>query len=97
MRVVYNRTVCLGAGAACPAPTRFRIPMTTTGKKSTTYAPAAAAHAQEARGNGADEAALPGGPAFTQIKVRRTFEDICQQIRSEVAAGRLKPGDRLPA
>jgi len=69
--------------------------MTTTAKKSTTRAavpstaPAAAAHTQDA--------VHDLGPAFTQIKMRRTFEDICQQIRSEVAAGRLKPGDRLPA
>ncbi|MBK4739013.1 FadR/GntR family transcriptional regulator [Noviherbaspirillum pedocola] len=28
---------------------------------------------------------------------RRTFEDICLQIRTEMQEGRLKPGDRLPA
>jgi GntR family transcriptional regulator, transcriptional repressor for pyruvate dehydrogenase complex len=36
-------------------------------------------------------------PMFRIVKTRRAFEDICEQIRQEVAAGRLKPGDRLPA
>jgi len=36
-------------------------------------------------------------PQFQVVRSRRTFEDICLQIRNEVAAGRLKPGDRLPA
>ena len=36
-------------------------------------------------------------PIFRAAKARRTFEDICEQIRSELGAGRLKPGDRLPA
>ena len=39
----------------------------------------------------------PAQPVFKQAKARRTFEDICLQIRQEVAEGRLKPGDRLPA
>lgn len=30
-------------------------------------------------------------------KTRRAFEAVCDQIRSELAAGTLKPGDRLPA
>lgn len=36
-------------------------------------------------------------PEFKTAKPRRTFEDICLQIRQEVSEGRLKPGDRLPA
>lgn len=36
-------------------------------------------------------------PLFKVAKARRTFEDICMQIRSEVGEGRLRPGDRLPA
>lgn len=36
-------------------------------------------------------------PAFSLIRTRRAFEEICDQIGHEVAAGRLKPGDRLPA
>jgi len=36
-------------------------------------------------------------PSFRKARARRTFEDICVQIRAEVGEGRLKPGDRLPA
>jgi GntR family transcriptional repressor for pyruvate dehydrogenase complex len=36
-------------------------------------------------------------PAFKTAKPRRTFEDICMQIRHEVNEGRLKSGDRLPS
>ncbi|MBK4737381.1 FadR/GntR family transcriptional regulator [Noviherbaspirillum pedocola] len=48
------------------------------------------------------EAASPTAPATlkaarTAGKPRRTFEDICLQIRIEMQEGRLKPGDRLPA
>ena len=34
---------------------------------------------------------------FEPIRIRRGFEEIYDQIRGEIAAGRLKPGDRLPA
>jgi GntR family transcriptional regulator, transcriptional repressor for pyruvate dehydrogenase complex len=34
---------------------------------------------------------------FGPVKPRRAFEEVCEQIRSEVAAGTLVPGDRLPA
>lgn len=34
---------------------------------------------------------------FEPIQTRRAFEEICQRIREQVAAGRLKPGDKLPA
>lgn len=34
---------------------------------------------------------------FERIRVRRGFEEIYDQIRAEIAAGRLRPGDRLPA
>ena len=36
-------------------------------------------------------------PAFGPVKTRRVFEEICDQIRREVAAGTLRPGDKLPA
>jgi GntR family transcriptional repressor for pyruvate dehydrogenase complex len=36
-------------------------------------------------------------PIFKTARPRRTFEDICLQIRQELSEGRLKPGDRLPA
>ncbi|MGI4814182.1 MAG: FadR/GntR family transcriptional regulator [Janthinobacterium lividum] len=55
--------------------------------------------------SGSGEAALAqergseriGEPTFGMVKTRRAFEEICDQIRGELAAGRLKPGDRLPA
>jgi DNA-binding FadR family transcriptional regulator len=34
---------------------------------------------------------------FEEIKTRRVFEEICEQIRDRLAAGTLKPGDKLPA
>lgn len=34
---------------------------------------------------------------FEPIQTRRAFEEICQRIREQVAEGRLKPGDKLPA
>ena len=40
--------------------------------------------------------APPARPSFTPIKTRRAFEIICEQIRSELAAGVLKTGDKLP-
>ena len=36
-------------------------------------------------------------PAFGPIKTRRVFEEICAQIRKELATGKLGPGDKLPA
>jgi DNA-binding FadR family transcriptional regulator len=35
--------------------------------------------------------------AFQQVKTRRVFEEICEQIRQRLASGALKPGDKLPA
>lgn len=35
--------------------------------------------------------------AFQQIKTRRVFEEICEQIRHRLGSGVLKPGDKLPA
>jgi GntR family transcriptional repressor for pyruvate dehydrogenase complex len=35
-------------------------------------------------------------PSFSPIKTKRAFEEICDQIRREVALGKLRPGDRLP-
>lgn len=35
--------------------------------------------------------------AFIPVKTRRAFEDICEQIRGEIQAGNLVPGDRLPS
>ena len=35
--------------------------------------------------------------AFQQVRTRRVFEEICDQIRQRLASGVLKPGDKLPA
>lgn len=50
--------------------------------------PATAPRAQKAEGK---------TPRFKAIKSTRSFEEIAAQIRSELAHGRLKIGDRLPA
>lgn len=34
---------------------------------------------------------------FAPIRPRRAFEEICERIRDQLAAGALKPGDKLPA
>lgn len=34
---------------------------------------------------------------FAPIQTRRTFEAICERIRSRLVSGELKPGDKLPA
>ncbi|MGE4409326.1 MAG: FadR/GntR family transcriptional regulator [Sphingobium sp.] len=36
-------------------------------------------------------------PDFAPVKTQRAFEVICEQIRSQLAAGTLKTGDKLPA
>jgi DNA-binding FadR family transcriptional regulator len=35
--------------------------------------------------------------AFEPIRPRRAFEEICERIRDQLAAGALAPGDKLPA
>jgi len=35
-------------------------------------------------------------PVFAPIHTRRAFEEICDRIRAQVAAGTLRPGDKLP-
>ena len=37
------------------------------------------------------------GPQFGQVRTRRVFEEICEQVRREMGAGTLRPGDKLPA
>jgi GntR family transcriptional regulator, transcriptional repressor for pyruvate dehydrogenase complex len=37
------------------------------------------------------------GAAFMPIKTRRAFDDIIDQIREQLRAGALKPGDKLPS
>ena len=36
-------------------------------------------------------------PTFEPIHTRRAFEEICERIRAQIAAGTLRPGDKLPA
>src|ERR1700712_5339297 len=36
-------------------------------------------------------------PMFEPIPTRRAFEAVCDRIREQVADGRLKRGDKLPA
>src|SRR3954468_17448726 len=38
----------------------------------------------------------PTSLRFQSIHVRRTFEEICERIREQLALGVLKPGDKLP-
>lgn len=38
-----------------------------------------------------------GEPLFKPLRSRRLFEEVCDQIRSQIADGKLKPGDKLPA
>lgn len=40
---------------------------------------------------------MSDAPGFRPVKATRAFEEIAAQIRGELAGGRLKPGDRLPA
>lgn len=35
--------------------------------------------------------------SFTPIRTRRAFEEICDRIRTQIAEGQLRPGDKLPA
>ena len=35
-------------------------------------------------------------PRFAPIRTKRVFEEICEQVRREMAAGTLRPGDKLP-
>ena len=36
-------------------------------------------------------------PAFSAVRPKRAFEEICVQIRKEIQSGRLGAGDKLPA
>jgi len=44
-----------------------------------------------------NESERPSHRRFGPIKTRRIFEEICDEIRSKLASGELKPGDRLPS
>lgn len=44
-----------------------------------------------------DDALGREAPHFAPIQTRRAFEEITERIRAQIAAGRLRPGDKLPA
>jgi GntR family transcriptional regulator, transcriptional repressor for pyruvate dehydrogenase complex len=43
------------------------------------------------------QASIKRKPGYQPIKVKRVFEEVCTQIRRQIIAGALKPGDKLPA
>jgi GntR family transcriptional repressor for pyruvate dehydrogenase complex len=60
---------------------------------STQKAPTAAAGSGPAQSD--DE--LLHGLGLREVRVRRGFEAVCDQIRQQLLRGELKPGDRLPS
>ena len=53
---------------------------------------------REARDSNISAAFDPSQPLqFRPIRTRRVFEEICEQVRREMGAGTLRPGDKLPA
>ncbi|SDV47179.1 FadR/GntR family transcriptional regulator [Chitinasiproducens palmae] len=48
------------------------------------------------RPNRGVDTAPPSRASFSPIKTKRAFEEVCDQVRREVALGKLRPGDRLP-
>jgi len=67
--------------------------MRETNVKRADAARAAAAHREKVRA----ESRTAGGIKFRPIKTPRAFEEIADQIRTELVNRRLRPGDRLPA
>lgn len=57
----------------------------------------ARARAPRPAGEDADVKDAAQTPQFAPIRTRRVFEEICAQVRNEMAAGTLRPGDKLPA
>lgn len=43
-----------------------------------------------------EKAPSPTSSLFSVVRPKRAFEEVVEQVRREVASGRLKPGDRLP-
>ena len=35
-------------------------------------------------------------PIFAPVQTRRAFEEVCDRVRAQIAAGALRPGDKLP-
>ncbi|MCW1934997.1 FadR/GntR family transcriptional regulator [Pararhodobacter zhoushanensis] len=40
---------------------------------------------------------MNSGLGFRPVKTKRAFEEVCDQIRSEIQAGRIAAGDKLPS
>jgi GntR family transcriptional repressor for pyruvate dehydrogenase complex len=67
--------------------------MRKTNVKRSLAARVAAPHLENVRSG----SRAPGGIEFRPIKTSRAFEEIADQIRTELVSRRLRPGDRLPA
>ena len=53
---------------------------------------------REARDSNISAVFDPSPPLqFRPIRTRRVFEEICEQVRRQMGAGTLRPGDKLPA
>jgi GntR family transcriptional regulator, transcriptional repressor for pyruvate dehydrogenase complex len=72
-------------------------------RKTATTAPAVRAKKRRAAprpaakaGDKAAAATDRSQPRFAPIRTKRVFEEICEQVRREMAAGSLRPGDKLP-
>lgn len=71
--------------------------------RKTTIAAATPARAKQRSAAGQNAAKLSqpiakdrSQPRFAPIRTKRVFEEICEQVRREMAAGTLRPGDKLP-
>ncbi len=60
-------------------------------------APRSASPNRRERASDLRAAGASAAPTFKPIHTRRTFEEICERIREQLALGVLKPGDKLPA
>jgi DNA-binding FadR family transcriptional regulator len=67
-------------------------------RKTTTVATKSRARKSPRRQVTAEPAAKDRSqPQFAPIRTKRVFEEICEQVRREMATGSLRPGDKLPA
>jgi len=72
--------------------------MQTKGELKKPAKPAKATNAQSrATPRGSSTRRVPESPQFAQIRTRRVFEEICEQVRRQMSDGSLRPGDKLPA
>jgi GntR family transcriptional repressor for pyruvate dehydrogenase complex len=85
-------------GAGIRACTEVNQTVTRKTIAATTSAPAKKAPAARRPAAKATDAAAKdrSQPRFAPIRTKRVFEEICEQVRREMAAGTLRPGDKLP-